>query len=364
MVARSRIAGIAVAAVVIVFLIILLPYIQNLLIFLFQKSVPASSDFQIERELTIGANGGVVDNVTLDLPAPTDVNRTGEVQQVSDVVYSISPTESIEAGVPWLTWTMGSFQGSEQFTVTISFGLHLDAAVWRIGQSDSQNISDIPASLKADYLADEWKIVVNDPSISSAASSIVGGERNVAAALGDIYNWVVANVHYTSSASGDPQSSVETLSSQAGDCDDQAILFCALARATGIPAWIQLGAIFDRSSDTFIGHGWVQTYLPLRSGGGQYVVIDTVNREFLIWSPNKFIEYTDDGDATRLHDYYYSFHCFYDELTYPAGMEPTFSETYKVTFHQDSAERIALSSGVPMDRVAVATVMRRGSVPV
>ncbi|HVO77571.1 MAG TPA: hypothetical protein VMS79_01750, partial [Methanomassiliicoccales archaeon] len=94
MVARSRIAGIAVAAVVIVFLIILLPYIQNLLIFLFQKSVPASSDFQIERELTIGANGGVVDNVTLDLPAPTGVNRTGEVQQVSDVVYSISPTES------------------------------------------------------------------------------------------------------------------------------------------------------------------------------------------------------------------------------------------------------------------------------
>ncbi len=362
MVGRARIAGVAVAAVVIVLILIFLPYVQNLLISLFGRSLPVSSDFQIERELTIGANGGVVENVTIDLPAPADVNQTGEVQKVSSVTYSATPTESQKSGVPWLSWTHGSFQGSEQFSVKISFTLHLEATVWRIGASDSQNVSDIPNELTSKYLGDEWKIIVSDSRIASTASQIIGGEQNVEAALRGIYDWMVANVRYATSATGDPQSSVQLLSSMAGDCDDQSVLFCALARASGIPAWLQLGALYDRSSSTFGGHAWVQTYIPLSSGGGEYVVIDTVNREFLIWSPTKFIEYTDDGDGVHLHDFYYSFHCFYDELSYPPGAEPTFSETYKVISHQDSVERIALSSGVEMDHVAVAAITRPDSV--
>ncbi len=363
MVARSKIAGIAVAAVLVVALIILLPYIQTFLLSLFQKSVPSYSDYEIERELTVGANGGVVDNLTIGLPAPGDVNRTGEVQSVSSVSYSIAPEESTKAGASWLTWSQGTFQGSEQFSVKLSFSLHLEAKVWRIGSSDSSNVSDIPASLKSEYLGDEWKIIVSDPGIQSTAYDIAGSERNVEVALREIYDWMVSNIRYTTSASSDPQSSVQTLSSFAGDCDDQAMLFCALARASGIPAWTQLGAVYDRSSGTFEGHGWVQTYIPLRSGGGEYVVIDIVNREFLVWSPDKFIEYTGDGDGTHLHDYYYSFHCFYDERTYPPGEEPTFSEKYTVTFHHDSAQKIVLSSGVTLDGIAVASVRRPCTVP-
>ncbi len=364
MLARKKIVTIAAIAIVIVALIILMPFIQSLLASLFQKSMPASSEFQIQRDLVVGANGGVVDNITLDLPAPGDFNQTGEVQSVSSVSYSSAPTESTRAGVPWLTWNGGSFQGSEQFSVRITFTLHVEAAVWRIGASDSQNLSDIPSSLKTQYLNDEWKIVVNDPRVTSMAQNIVGSEQNVEVALADIYGWITTNVHYATSSSGDPQSSIETLSSRAGDCDDQAVLFCALARASGIPAWMQLGAIYDRATNTFGGHAWVQTYVPLRSGGGQDVVIDTVNREFLVWSPNKFIDYTDDGQASHLYDYYYSFHCYYDELTYPPGSQPTFTETYAVTFHQDSQQRISLTTGAGVpDGIAVATVKRPGSVP-
>ena len=47
-----------------------------------------------------------------------------------------------------------------------------------------------------------------------------------------------------------------------GDCDDQAMLFCSLARASGVPAWLQLGALYDKGQDEWFGHGWVQAYVP------------------------------------------------------------------------------------------------------
>ncbi|MDD1769980.1 MAG: transglutaminase-like domain-containing protein [Methanomassiliicoccales archaeon] len=358
MVARKKMVVIAAAVVFVAALIIMMPYIQALLAILFHPTVPAYSDYQIQRDLILEANGGVVNNVSLDLPAPGNVNLTGEVQTVSDVSYSMTPTESMKAGVPWLTWSGGMFQGSERFDVRITFSLHVEAKVWHIAASDSLNASDIPSSLKTKYSGDEWKIVVDDPRIVNAAQSIAGGEQNAEAALRDIYDWITTNVHYYASSSADPASSVETLLSRAGDCDDQAILFCALARASGIPAWLQLGALYDRSTNEWGGHGWVQSYIPLKAGGGEYVVIDTVNREFLVWSPNKFLEYTDDGDAAHLYDYYYSFHLYYDELTYPPGVEPVFTESYATLYHHDSSERIALAIGA--GTMMVTSVTRPG----
>lgn len=363
MVARRKIIAIAAAVVLVAALIVMMPYIQALLALLFQPSMPTYSDYQIQRDLVLSANGGTVTNVTIDLPRPSNCSLTGEVQTVSSVTYSIAPTESTKAGVQWLTWTGDTFQGSEQFDVRITMSLHVEAKVWRTAASDSLNISDIPSSLKTTYDGDEWKIIVNDPRIVNASHSIVGEEQNVEVALREIYDWITGNVHYAITNSAEPASSIETLASRAGDCDDQAVLFCALARASGIPAWLQLGSIYDRSLNEWGGHGWVQTYIPLKAGGGEYVVIDTVNHEYLVWSPNKYLEFTDDGVGAHLCDYYYSVNFFYDELTYPPGVEPTFTESFVTLHHSDSSERIALVITAEMyGRMMAATVTRPDSV--
>ena len=42
-------------------------------------------------------------------------------------------------------------------------------------------------------------------------------------------------------------------------------------------------------------------------------MIDTVNRDFMRWMPNRIVEYTDDGNGEHLSDFYYSFNYYYDE---------------------------------------------------
>ena len=86
---------------------------------------------------------------------------------------------------------------------------------------------------------------------------------------------MVQNIIY-GSAEG-PRYPNETYSERRGDCDDQAILLITLCRIVGIPAYLQVGCIYDflgYNSDTYweghvtsvqkqIGwHGWAIVYVP------------------------------------------------------------------------------------------------------
>ena len=60
----------------------------------------------------------------------------------------------------------------------------------------------------------------------------MGNETNSYQVLKSIYDWMTVNIRYpTGSTGGEPQSAVQTLLTKVGDCDDQSILFCSLARA-------------------------------------------------------------------------------------------------------------------------------------
>lgn len=337
--------------IVVVIALLLTPAVQNLiaetLLSPFQEKVPESAVFEMERTLTVSANGGILRNFTLDTPALRDFSPGGiELQQVLN--FSYSPPASATAsryGVPWLVWNNDGISGSSVYEVSLTCEVRVDAHVWDIDNAASGNISDIPLLLRNEYLRDEWKIIIDDPGIEDLSRSLVGSQTNVRAVLFSIYDWVTKNVRYPSSPSGgDPASSVETLASKVGDCDDQSILFCALARAAGIPAWLQLGSLYDTSTGKWNGHGWVQTYIPLKAGGGQAVIIDTVNRDFLVYKPNRVIEYTDDGDGAHLRDYYYSFTYTYVTESYPAGQGPIYQESYTSISYEPSAAKISTGS--------------------
>jgi len=360
---RGKIAIVAAVAILVVVAILLIPVMQNLLAMFFQKRIPTYSEYRVQRDLIVDANGGTVNNFTIDVPVLSDVNRTGQVQFVSNVVYDPAPTFLSKAGLEWAVWEHDVLQGSQRSTVRVTFDLRVEAKVWSCASTESLNISDLPAPLVSRYSGDEWMIVVNDPGIQTRAQDIVQGGRNVHHALESIYRWVIGNIHYPQgSADRDSQSSVDTLASKVGDCDDQAMLFCALARASGIPAWVQLGALYSSSGNKWGGHGWVQTYIPLKGGSGEYVTIDTVNREFLIWSPNRYVDYTDDGNGEHLRDYYFSFYCSYEPGTYSIGDGPIYSESYVSLMHHDSSEFIRLVDLNPFQNMAMAEIRRSDTV--
>jgi hypothetical protein len=334
-------------AIVLVLVLLLTPMIQSaffeLLFSPFQKKVPASVTFEVERDIIVSANGGTIINFTLDVPAIPDLDASEKhMQTVLNISYYPEPTSlNPRYGVDWVVWHHGGLNDEESMTVRIVYEMRVEAVIWGLDRSLSANLTDLPHSLTDRYLMDEWKIIVSDPLIQSTAHNIVKNETNVYAILSAINGWMVEHIAYPSESQiADPSSSVETLQSMVGDCDDQAILFCALARASGVPAWMQLGAMYDSVEHEWVGHGWVQTYVPLKAGGGEKVTIDTVNRDFMIWKPNRFAEYTDDGNGEHLYDYYYSFNCAYEPSSYLPGEGPEYNEEYDSLYYSESADKI------------------------
>jgi hypothetical protein len=346
--------GLKVAAVllvlVIVVILMLTPSVQSVVMeFLlspFQERAPKYATYRMDRVLSVDANGGTLYNFTLDAPVPVSLLAEGNpIQQVSSVTSSPTGAQSLRYDVPWCVWEHGPLSGDQDYSVRITYDIRVDTHVWSIDAASSGTVGDVPIAMRSAYLHDEWKIIISDSGIKQKAKDIVGSEENVYIILQLIYDWVVANIEYPSSnQGGDPASSMETLDSLIGDCDDQSILFCALARASGVPAWLQLGALYDNSRDAWSGHGWVQAYVPLSAGGSESVCIDTVNRDFMLWMPNRLAEYTDDGNGQHLRDYYYSFTYTYDSHSYPSGQGPVYMESYTSVLHAESPEKVQVGA--------------------
>lgn len=354
-----KIAVVVIVGVVVVMLL-LTPMVQSFLMDLitspFKPRYPESATFSLERSLTVNANGGDIVSYDLDISEPSSISQNGYlIQNVTSVVYSPRVSfEEIRYGQHWVGWNGSSMSGNDKTTCTATYQVTVFTHIWDIGRESSLGVGDVPGSIRDRYLHDEWeetdaygsplgyKIDMTSPAIVSESRSIVGNETNVYQVLRDIYDWMTANVRYsTSSTGGEPKAALETLQSRSGDCDDQSILFCSLARAAGVPAWLQMGALYVSAEDSWGGHGWLQAYIPLASGGGENVTIDVVNKDFLVFRPNRFVDFTDDGVGTHLSDYYYTFQTTFDRDTYPAGDTPVFSEDYIKLSYVESSKKIS-----------------------
>jgi hypothetical protein len=335
-------AAFVVSAIIVVALLLLTPaaqgFLRDLVSSPFRERYPASATFTLDRSMLINANGGEVMNYSFDISIPSTISQNGyTIQSVSSISYSpgVSTTEQ-KYGQTWVTWNGSPFSGYHTRELKATFQMTVYTHIWEIDKTNSLTTADIPSSYKTQYLHDEWKIEMTDPMIVSQSQAIVGGETNVYQILKNIYDWMTVNIEYpTVLVGGDPQSANYTLTNRVGDCDDQSILFCALARAAGVPAWLQMGALMVTAENSWGGHGWLEAYIPTTSGGDK-VTIDVVNKDFLLFRPNRFIDYTDDGNADHLADYYYTIVVSYND-TKPI---PTFSEQYVALDYQESSEKI------------------------
>jgi transglutaminase-like putative cysteine protease len=128
--------------------------------------------------------------------------------------------------------------------------------------------------LKEEYLGAEGPWLVNNTELQSLAYNVTGDESNVLTIIKNLVAWIAANIQYE--AHEVPQYPDETLTSRRGDCDDQAILLITLSRIVGIPAFLQVGALYKQSQlntsywkdhvdvvQKNIGwHGWAIIYIP------------------------------------------------------------------------------------------------------
>ncbi|UCE96323.1 MAG: transglutaminase domain-containing protein [Candidatus Bathyarchaeota archaeon] len=145
-----------------------------------------------------------------------------------------------------------------------------------INESPSEDLDEIPSPLKAEYSGVEGPWLVDDTALRNLAYNIIGTETNVLTIIKDLIAWISENISYKTHET--PLYPNETLAWQEGDCDDQAILLITLCRIIGIPAFLQIGAIYAPNSTPtnesywedhvaviqkqIAWHGWAMVYIP------------------------------------------------------------------------------------------------------
>ncbi len=105
---------------------------------------------------------------------------------------------------------------------------------------------------------------VNDIRIQKLAKEVVGGEKDSWQAARKLSAWVYDNLSKKMTVS--IPSALDVLESREGDCNEHATLFCALARAAGIPCRIASGVV--ESEGAFYYHAWNLVYV------GRWVAVD------------------------------------------------------------------------------------------
>jgi hypothetical protein len=148
-----------------------------------------------------------------------------------------------------------------------------------IDESNTLSLSDIPHNLTDPYLSNSGTWMTNNTTLQSLAENLTGKETKVLVIVENFVNWIWTHIKYPQISHEVPLYPNETLSPpNEGDCDDQAILLISLCHIIGIPAYLQIGCIYDSKISTLptlawnghientqirIGwHGWAMVYIP------------------------------------------------------------------------------------------------------
>ncbi len=119
--------------------------------------------------------------------------------------------------------------------------------------------SDRESPLFLLYTQPDPLVPSDSPDVRIAAAEIIGKERNPWRAAKLAYDWLAKEFRYEERVPQD-RKPVESLKRKEGSAYDMAILFCALARASGIPAVPLAGIVVDSNRDSRV-HWWAEFYV-------------------------------------------------------------------------------------------------------
>jgi hypothetical protein len=116
------------------------------------------------------------------------------------------------------------------------------------------------------YLKASPFIQSDHPAIKTLAGKIVGQLNQGEVKARKILQWVYDSLDKRATVS--VPNALGTLKARAGDCNEHAALFAALARAAGIPAKVSVGLVYTR--DRFYYHAWNEVFL------GEWITVDAL----------------------------------------------------------------------------------------
>jgi len=323
---------------------------------------PEFSEFMVERILTLKSSGGELDyTLTMTVPKNSKINDY-EIQKVIKFESSNSHIQGKLEQTSDLVYWKGTISGEQTVSISVTYHLRGYTADWNINTKNTGTVDDylgrnwtreskdvlITNGMKDNYTMDRWevyddsaktrplpyrdidgdgivpdyRIAPNNPTLNSLAHHLVGNEKNVYMMAFKIYDFidnggVFNNITYGWEGGGfayptqdqmaddqaryfgKPKPANVTLNDGYGDCDDQAILFISLARAVGIPAWLEAGALYNEfganPDDRWEGHGWAKMLVPMKDGKLEEPCVDPVNNLFLKRDANRYSDWEDPG---------------------------------------------------------------------
>lgn len=317
------------------------------------RKFPEWANVTMRVNYDIVIQGATAQEVTLKVAPPFDLRGEPGSNFVIQDVYDVDidpppdgPTYDFNTDKNTMTyWKLINERGLHEFEATYSLKLY--TYQWDISEEESGTIDQIPQELRDRYLDDEWMVRDSEgnhidhnqdgyldfryhpshPEIDRTAHEIVKDETNVVGMITQIYNWVQDNLHYPDDGERErdlniygewPKYPTGCLEDGFGDCDDQSLLMASLCRSVGIPAWLEIGYLYDPIYNTWGGHGWFNVAIPVKTDGGIEIVrapIDPVNQEFLFRDPYRITDWIDtgmpitvDGETMFNLDYYYNFY--------------------------------------------------------
>ena len=104
----------------------------------------------------------------------------------------------------------------------------------------------------------------------SLARDLVGQTANARDKVIRIKDWLYTEIEKRPVIS--VPNALETLNNKMGDCNEHAVLFAALARASGVPVIIEAGLVY--LNGRFYYHAWNAVYLD------QWITVDALMDQF------------------------------------------------------------------------------------
>ena len=276
-------------------------------------NIPESIELTMVRNFTIYLQDEGYSDYSLVISKPEDrpiwpQQSETSWQSITDFKTNPDYNENEAGRMEWAN----RIEGQDRDYIEIEYKVKINTLRPDLTPEDSGTVEDIPEGYDI-YLQDEWLIEPSSSDITNLSNQLSNGtEGNVIKILQNIYNYITYN--YTYKQSSIPKSCDETMENMFGDCDDFSILFASIARAAGIPAWLELGripAFIDNRAGCDLrdwgGHAWVNTVVPLKEGGFAVVNIDLANSYFMWMPAYRISDWVDDGNGDNLYSYYYLF---------------------------------------------------------
>jgi hypothetical protein len=137
-----------------------------------------------------------------------------------------------------------------------------------------ESLSNLPSSIKGEkvfvdgktYLESTPFIQSDHPEIQAKVREIVSPDDPAIVKAKKLVTWVNEKIQKRPVLS--VPNALETLRYKVGDCNEHAVLLAALARASGIPAQVEAGLVYQKGR--FYYHAWNVLYL------GTWITADSV----------------------------------------------------------------------------------------